>query len=280
MGKALVIKGTSFAINKLTTVTLSNPVPCEEIVLDKSSVSLTAIGATAAITPTISPVGTTDLVTWGSSDPEVATVVDGVVTATGVGNAIITAVCGTQSATCTVAVSTTIILDEAYSMIAGYYYNSSLDFTKNPTKNYITVGNSDNSVLFYDSENTLDGYRAIYTNAGNRNALAYAYPIPFPAGKISKITINTPDTIPVGNSRICFALTDAKTQQHYSGVDTTDGRCCAGLYHQFMNNYHGAGPLVFNNVQDYPTANSFVVTVRDNGSEDTSRISGITVLFE
>ena len=280
MGKALVIKGISFSVNKLTTVTLSDPVPCEGITLDKSTISMTAIGSTATIIPTVSPVDTSDVVTWSSSDTEVATVVDGVVTAAGVGSATITAVCGTQIATCTVSVSVSMILDEAYSMISGYYYNSSLDFTKNPTKNYITVGSSSNSALFYDADNSLGEYRAIYTNANNRSALAYVYPIPFPSGKVSKITINTPDSIPVANSRICFALTDAKTQQHYSGMDTVDGQCCAGLYHQFMNNYQGAGPLVVNNIQNYPTANSFVVTIKDGNSEDTSGISGITALFE
>ncbi len=80
--------------NKSATceVTVAIPVKATGIVLDKTSATLTAIGATTTVTATVTPSNATDKsVRWISTDETVATVADGVVTAVGEGTAIIVA---------------------------------------------------------------------------------------------------------------------------------------------------------------------------------------------
>lgn len=99
MGKALVIKNVDFNTNALTRVTLINDIPCTAISLDESSVSLTSLIPTT-LTATLTPSDTTDEVSWTTSDSNVATVADGVVTPLKAGSVTITATCGDHSATC------------------------------------------------------------------------------------------------------------------------------------------------------------------------------------
>lgn len=70
--------------------------------LSASTSSLT-IGDSATITATVTPTGAP--VTWSSTNPTVASVVDGVITANAVGVAVVTATAGSYSAQCTVTVS-------------------------------------------------------------------------------------------------------------------------------------------------------------------------------
>lgn len=69
-----------------------------------ASTSALTVGDSATITATVTPSGSP--VRWVSSNPGVASVVDGVITANAVGVAIITATAGSYSAQCTVTVST------------------------------------------------------------------------------------------------------------------------------------------------------------------------------
>lgn len=83
---------------------LRTPVACTGITLDQSALAFTS-GDPATLTATVEPADTTDMVVWTSSNPSVATVNNGVVTPIGEGNATITATCGSQTATCSVSVS-------------------------------------------------------------------------------------------------------------------------------------------------------------------------------
>ena len=83
---------------------LRTPVPCTGITLSESTLSFTS-GDPVTLTATVAPADTTDAVVWTSSNPSVATVNNGVVTPVGEGNATITATCGSQTATCSVSVS-------------------------------------------------------------------------------------------------------------------------------------------------------------------------------
>lgn len=78
-----------------------NPPASVTIRLDKDSLELME-GESATLTATVTPAGQT--VTWSSSDPSVATVEGGVVTAVKAGTATITAKAGEASATCQVTV--------------------------------------------------------------------------------------------------------------------------------------------------------------------------------
>ena len=88
------------------TVTAAT-VPVTGVTLNKTSTSL-YVGDTETLTATVAPDNATDkTVTWTSSNPSVATVENGVVTAVSAGTATITVTTddGTKTATCTVTVS-------------------------------------------------------------------------------------------------------------------------------------------------------------------------------
>lgn len=104
MATTLVIKNANFAANKLDTVIFAD-VPCTGVTLSDASASLTSIGATKTLTAALTPADTTDVLTWTTSDQNVASVSNGVITAVGIGTATITAICGNRSATCIVDVA-------------------------------------------------------------------------------------------------------------------------------------------------------------------------------
>lgn len=84
---------------------LSESIPCTGITLDKSNLTINTLGSQETLVATAEPVDTTDVVIWSSSNEEVATVENGVVTVIAEGNAIITATCGNVSAECSLVVS-------------------------------------------------------------------------------------------------------------------------------------------------------------------------------
>lgn len=86
-----------------TTEPSVKTLPCTDLVLADSTVTLDRLGATWKISAVPTPADTTDTVTFVSSDPEVATVTsDGQITAVSVGTATITVTCGNVSKSCTV----------------------------------------------------------------------------------------------------------------------------------------------------------------------------------
>lgn len=119
MSKALVIKAADFSANKLTTITFGEPVPCTGITLDKSTLEILSIGGTATLIATATPADTTDALTWASSNDDVATISNGVITSIGVGTATITVTCGGYSATCVV--TSRAFMDVDVAKVAGSY---------------------------------------------------------------------------------------------------------------------------------------------------------------
>ncbi len=75
--------------------------PVQSITLDKSTLNF-ANTDIQTITATVTPSSQQELLTWETSDVDVATVINGVVTPVGNGNCIITAKCGDKSVTCNV----------------------------------------------------------------------------------------------------------------------------------------------------------------------------------
>lgn len=103
VGTATII-ATAGGVSDSCAVTVSAvTVPATGVTVNPAKLTL-SIGGTGTLTATREPANATDSVTWSSSDEAVATVENGVVTAAGVGEAIITATAGDVSATCAVTV--------------------------------------------------------------------------------------------------------------------------------------------------------------------------------
>lgn len=102
MGKALVLKSVDFSSVAVDKVTIGDEVPCTAVSLNKSTLSFAKVADTDTLVATLTPSNTTDELVWTSSNENVATVEDGVVTIHGIGTATITATCGNASATATV----------------------------------------------------------------------------------------------------------------------------------------------------------------------------------
>lgn len=102
MATTLVIKGTSFATNKLDTVTFTDPVPCKGITLASDSFSFTEYGQEKIIGYTLTPSDTTDTVSITSGNTNIVEIVSGKAVAYGVGSTTITITCGNQTATISV----------------------------------------------------------------------------------------------------------------------------------------------------------------------------------
>jgi len=79
-------------------------VPCTKITLSNTELVFTEPDV-KILTATVEPEDTTDKIIWSSSNNEVVTVDNGIVSAVFNGNATITATCGEQTATCEVSVS-------------------------------------------------------------------------------------------------------------------------------------------------------------------------------
>jgi len=103
----LTATNSAGSVTATTTVTVSS-VAVTGVTLDQATMTLTAGGATGTLVATVAPATATNKsVTWSSSAPEVATVVNGVVTpvTAGITTIIVTTVDGGLTATCTVTVN-------------------------------------------------------------------------------------------------------------------------------------------------------------------------------
>lgn len=174
MAKTIVIPNANFTLNKLDTVEFSEHA-CTSIELDKSTSEITSVGGTDTITATVTPVDTTDAIIWSSSNTDVATVENGVITAVGCGSAVITAVCGDYSDSCTVKVTHIAVLN--YSL-----------------NRFITVPNSGDDRTYFQGTNLANsayGYSTVGTKKlyyGSSSAGHYPLVIPNGATKIKLIT--------------------------------------------------------------------------------------------
>ena len=100
--------GRTFSGECKVTVT---PTQATQLTLDRTSLSLCEY-QTYTLSATVMPETTTEPITWSSSDPSIVSVSEnGTVRALNIGQAVITARCGDISATCTVSVSGSLILD-------------------------------------------------------------------------------------------------------------------------------------------------------------------------
>ena len=103
----VIAKNAGQTVGEATATGKISPLfPAESVTLSASTLALTLDGtASGTLTAPVAPADTTDTVTWSSSDPAVAAVSGGTVTAMKVGTATVTATAGGKSASCTVTVT-------------------------------------------------------------------------------------------------------------------------------------------------------------------------------
>lgn len=102
MGFALKLSDVNFSGVAVDQVQFVGDSHCTAIALDQDTLSFESVNETKTLVATLTPAYTTDPLTWASSNENVASVVDGVVTIHGIGTATITATCGEQTATASV----------------------------------------------------------------------------------------------------------------------------------------------------------------------------------
>ena len=129
---------------------LQEATPCTAITLDKTALSFTT-SDTQTLTATVTPTDTTDTVVWSVSPTGFVTVNNGVVTPVNNGTCVITATCGTKSATCNVTVNLPV---EAVTAL-------------NLDKDSITLGNSADADT--SNVNLLDGVNHTIDATTNNN---------------------------------------------------------------------------------------------------------------
>ena len=137
MGYAVKIPNVDFSSVAVSSVTYVIPVPCTGISLDVSTLSFEKCEEQKTLTATPTPSDTTDHVVWTSSNENVATVDNGVVTIHGIGSATITANCGTQTATASIT-QTSIKAAGEFKLLQQYavsYSESVLQVSANESQN-------------------------------------------------------------------------------------------------------------------------------------------------
>ncbi len=106
LGNLFIPPDTTAATTTAPTTTAAptvETIPCTALTLDDSDVMLTFVGDSWNITASVEPMDTTDVITYSSSDEKVATVSSsGEIRSVGEGTAVITVVCGDQTAQCAV----------------------------------------------------------------------------------------------------------------------------------------------------------------------------------
>ena len=188
----------------MKNITAGNP--CTGIVLDQNTLLFESAEESKTLTATVTPADTTDTVIWSSSNENVATVNNGVVTIHGIGTATITATCGNQTATATINQQS---IKSQYTMkvVDGKYPNNR------------TLG--DDQVL---SISTLEGQKAIGQAYHEANTDLHVYSgqtndiecIRVPYGATA-VKVKTSDDVAVSISYVCVG--DTTSIITYNNVD-------------------------------------------------------------
>ena len=261
MSIALVVKGANFATNKIKSVTFGDTVPCTALALSDNTHSFTAIGATKTLTATPTPSNTTDTLSWASSDENVATVADGVVTCVGVGSATITATCGTQTATCSITSTVTVDANTALAFVNAYILSST---NIAQSKDYVGVYSKSGGRIY--AEETGDGHKAFCTT---NDLFTGMYPILIPKGT-KKIVF----TYPTKFNRFIYTLTVSDESHTYNTSPTS---CKATYTSNTINNVAGGYTIdMTQHAEDY---DSFVFSLESVSYSGESVTGDVTVVF-
>lgn len=206
MAKTLIINDADFSTNKLDTVSFDT-VPCTGISFDESSANV-VYGTSYTITATVTPVNTTDEIVWSSNNANF-TVSNGVVTISGVGQAVITATCGQQSATVTLTSTAT---------FDGDNYDFANDMFLQYTSDYTSLNNSNATGECVIGRVSETGYHTLWMNQATKDVGETFCPAIIPPGSTSmKITYSAS----YGQS-VAFANMSLESSVGYGAVVIVD----------------------------------------------------------
>lgn len=262
MSIALVIPTADFSDNAMEQIIVTEPVPCTGITLNQSTGEITAIGDTLTLIPTVTPLDTTDTITWASSDDTVATVSNGVVTTVGVGTATITASCGIYSASCTITSKAFMDTDNVLKRV-GYYLAGN------------TAVSGGNGLADWRTQNVRHGGLASSTGRLRFYGIdPYIYPYVLPTGtKKIKITVPADSTISKPNLIQWFNHTTAASgQSEYVKLIQKQGN---------LTGENGVYVVDVATIDDYPEIDSFVVSfiVPEGQTMTEEMLNSVTVEF-
>ena len=175
------------ANGEIAVGTAGGSIPCTGIALDYNSISFDTVGEQIQVTATVTPSNTTETLTWSSSNEDVATVVNGLVTIHGIGSATITATCGNQTATAAIS-QTGIRAAGTFAILSGYIpYQYGDEVTLESNSGRYALGNAysgDNTVkMIHGADLDLEMIKIPYgattahmaTQDGNAITLDYMY---------------------------------------------------------------------------------------------------------
>ena len=215
-------------VKKATTTPVVEEVKTEAISLDVATATVVE-GQTVTLVATKTPVNSTQDIEWSSDKPEIATVVNGVVTGVKAGEAVITAKSGDASATCTVTVTAAEVIakltDAKQTKANEVQLTFDVDATKLVNKDDIKVERADgtmttpvNKITFSADGKTADivlasaladktDYKVSYKDSTSSFTAS--------VGEVASIVIHTAQAEQNVKTPIEFSLMDA------NGVDVT-----------------------------------------------------------
>ena len=148
----------------ITCTAVSNLKPCTGITLSANTLTFTTTD-TQTLTATVTPSNTTDKIVWSSKPIGIVNVNNGVVTPIKNGSCVITATCGSKSATCNVTVNG---IQEFTPPTDGLQlYLKGSDFTNDPQTTTLTDNSGNNNDL------TVTGFTYTNTSGSDNNNIVF-----------------------------------------------------------------------------------------------------------
>lgn len=256
MARTLVIRNANYVANMLAKVTFTD-VECTGITFDEDTVTVNKM-ENKTINYTLEPAGASGTVTWESSNTDVVTVSDGVMTIVGIGEATVTATCNGHSATCTVTVDIYLSSDCIWTF-GGMVVNGS-DAGNFLTPQADTTGRAVKSFIASDSSDAIK-----IRNDPNTGIFMAPYKIPKNA---KRFKLSSTDTT-VGYCATFFDSTQTSTTYGTSYVK----------YINIKVNYVSADELICD-FSDITTADSIIISVvKNSGNAAQGDEEGITIEF-
>lgn len=146
---------------------LVEPTPCTAITLNNTTLSFTT-ASTQTLTVTLTPTDTTDKVIWSVAPAGICTVENGVVTPIKNGSCVITATCGTQTATCNVTVNLPNVAVTALNLDKDTITLGTVAETDDSEVNYL------NGAIWKDRQYTKNGFKEDGTNKVTSITIPYS----------------------------------------------------------------------------------------------------------